>query len=310
MTNFKDIIQNKKTALKEQSTPIMADLAIQAAKVWTQEQALDQVLQGGIKDLAFCHMIYAVNTDGILLSSNVERDQMDSQWKGRDLTGRPYLRDAHPYQGYSMTSVYTSRHTLHPCITVIQSVHHNEKILGFIAADYNLDSLPGEKAQTSPDNHWVQYKGDPAIRGTVFMQQREISAMDEVLGDTIEILTDMMQHHGIFHCKIHFSSSRLSMWSVDDPFGYNIHTLEDITNPERCLAYPIRPQHERTCVSEEDIGLVLDLLKKLRHADEIIYLRSASFNIINGMVGLTFSCDGSHYIPYDEFLNMGSEFWF
>jgi hypothetical protein len=27
------------------------------------------------------------------------------------------------------------------------------------------------------------------------------------------------------------------------------------------------------------------------------------------MVGLTFSCDGSHYLPWDEFLSKGYDFW-
>jgi hypothetical protein len=28
------------------------------------------------------------------------------------------------------------------------------------------------------------------------------------------------------------------------------------------------------------------------------------------MVGLTFSCDGSHYMPAQEFLDKGDGFWF
>jgi hypothetical protein len=48
----------------------------------------------------------------------------------------------------------------------------------------------------------------------------------------------------------------------------------------------------------------------LRNADETVYLRSASLNIVNGMVGLTFSCDGSHYLHYTDFLAMDRDFWF
>jgi hypothetical protein len=47
----------------------------------------------------------------------------------------------------------------------------------------------------------------------------------------------------------------------------------------------------------------------LRFADETIYLRSASINIMNGMLGLTFSCDGSHYMPISEFLDRNLSFW-
>lgn len=45
-------------------------------------------------------------------------------------------------------------------------------------------------------------------------------------------------------------------------------------------------------------------------ADEVIYLRTSSINVYNGLVSLTFSCDGSHYMTYDEFLGKEKEFWF
>jgi hypothetical protein len=54
---------------------------------------------------------------------------------------------------------------------------------------------------------------------------------------------------------------------------------------------------------------VLAQFKALRFADETIYLRSGSLNVMNGMVGLTFSCDGSHYMPVDEFLDKSLDFW-
>ena len=50
-------------------------------------------------------------------------------------------------------------------------------------------------------------------------------------------------------------------------------------------------------------------MKKLRFMDETLYLRSSSINIFNGMVSLTFSCDGSHYLPYEEFLAKETTFW-
>jgi hypothetical protein len=54
---------------------------------------------------------------------------------------------------------------------------------------------------------------------------------------------------------------------------------------------------------------VLQEFKALRFADETIYLRSASINIMNGMLGLTFSCDGSHYMPVEEFIEKNLGFW-
>ncbi len=55
---------------------------------------------------------------------------------------------------------------------------------------------------------------------------------------------------------------------------------------------------------------VFELFKTLRFADENVYLRAGSLNLINGMVGLNFSCDGSHYMRFDEFLEKNTDFWF
>jgi hypothetical protein len=55
---------------------------------------------------------------------------------------------------------------------------------------------------------------------------------------------------------------------------------------------------------------ILETLRALRMADENIYLRMASINLFNGMISLTFSCDGTHYMRYDEFLGKSLHFWF
>ena len=58
------------------------------------------------------------------------------------------------------------------------------------------------------------------------------------------------------------------------------------------------------------IGSIMRALQKLRLTDETFYLRSASINIFNGMISLTFSCDGSHYMPVKDFLEKEQAFWF
>ncbi|QVL49173.1 MAG: hypothetical protein KFB96_01160 [Thiocapsa sp.] len=63
-------------------------------------------------------------------------------------------------------------------------------------------------------------------------------------------------------------------------------------------------------IPSTDIVPVLDRLKGLRLVDENIYLRQSSINLFNGMVGLTFSCDGSHYMPHGQFLGADTAFWF
>ena len=50
-------------------------------------------------------------------------------------------------------------------------------------------------------------------------------------------------------------------------------------------------------------------MRQLRTADETLYLRSASINIFNGMISLTFSCDGTHYMSWNDFLDKDTSFW-
>ena len=59
-----------------------------------------------------------------------------------------------------------------------------------------------------------------------------------------------------------------------------------------------------------DIPRVLDTMQALRLADDTIYLRMASINVFNGLVSLTFSCDGTHYMRYDELLRNDRALWF
>jgi hypothetical protein len=62
-------------------------------------------------------------------------------------------------------------------------------------------------------------------------------------------------------------------------------------------------------VPRASVPKVLDMFGALRFADETIYLRSGSLNISNGLVSLNFSCDGTHYVRYDELLEKGMDFW-
>ncbi len=311
MSVFKEIIASRKQALVEQCSDALQQLATRCAPVWNDIEALNRTLLAGIETLPECSMTYAVDSSGILISANIEKNRLDPQWSGIDLSTRPYLKNHLPISEFGVSDIYISHLTNQPALTVMQPVYQGDNCLGLIALDFNIDVLAEDALvqQTEPAN-WTQYKGDPAIRGTLFMQERAMSAMDKVLNQTMDIITKLMQQQGIFHCKIHFSSSRVSFWSQDDPYVYQIHTVDEIIDPGVCMAYRQCPPHPRTQVDDYDIARVLKLFKSLRHADETIYLRSSSFNIINGMVGLTFSCDGSHYLHYREFLDKNEGFWF
>ena len=62
-------------------------------------------------------------------------------------------------------------------------------------------------------------------------------------------------------------------------------------------------------VRRRDVVRVLGEFRRLRTQDEQLYLRSGSLNVVNGQVGLNFSCDGSHYLDHADFLTNAGQLW-
>jgi hypothetical protein len=182
-------------------------------------------------------------------------------------------------------------------------------LLGYLGADFDLRELPATQALYQQPEQWMQMKGDPAIRAGLFHQERVNSPLDEHIDEVLALIDELITVHGVFHAKLHFSSSRATLWVVDDPFRYRLHGIADLSDPNLCLAYPRLPYPADASIPAEKVRDVLNCFKELRFMDETLYLRSGTINIFNGMVGLTFSCDGSHYMPWDEFLDKNVGFW-
>lgn len=270
--------------------------------------ALDALLVEALPGLAPANLVYVVDRYGKQLSSNISPAGRDQDKRGQDLSFRPYLRMATAAR-MLLSQVYISRMTGLPCITAVQCIQQDARTLAYLAADFSLSdlTLPGNAAD--PPRAWLQIRGDPAIRDGLFSQCRVDSAMDNSIDDVIAIVEELMRDRGIFHAKLHFSSSRATLWLASDPMRYRVHVLDQILSPEVCLAYPNALYPGEACVPADRIRAVLEKLKELRHMDENMYLRSGSLNVVNGLVGLNFSCDGSHYLPVEEFLSREARFW-
>ena len=309
MSFIQQAILAKKAALASAVSEPMAILGERCVEVWPDADALDRILHDAIGTIPHCHLLYAWDINGIEVSSMIQASGADPTWRGRDLSQRPYLKNHLPFKGVMLSSAYMSQYVPKQCITALQAVSKDNTLLGFIAADFALADLIQDERLTAPEMQWQQFRGDPAVRGTVFMQERAPSLLDQRIDQVLDLIHNLMSHHGIFHSKIHFSSGRCSLWLFDDPYNYRLHSVDEIVDPDICLAYPVCPYPANAKVSPEQIRHVLDEFKALRFADETIYLRSSSLNIINGLVGLTFSCDGSHYMPAEEFLQKDLSFW-
>lgn len=310
MSSLQQVISAKKAALAGAIESPLEVIADALAHLWTDIEAADRLLAHRKKTVPYCHLLYIMDVNGRQVSSNVSHEGRDSAWRGQDLSRRPFFNTSLPYRGMILSQAYLSDRSLQSCITAIHAISLGDRLLGFLAADFNITDLPANKLTAVQSSEWQQFRGDPAVRNTLFMQERVPSRMDRHLNEVNVLLDDLMTRHGIFHCKLHYSSGRCSLWLYDDPYHYRLHSVEEIINPEICLAYPQRDYPENALVPPEQVLPVLEQMKSLRFADETIYLRSGSLNIMNGMVGLTFSCDGSHYIQVAEFLDKNEGFWF
>ncbi|MCA1979605.1 MAG: hypothetical protein LDL19_10260 [Thiobacillus sp.] len=160
------------------------------------------------------------------------------------------------------------------------------------------------------DSHWKQYRGDPAIREGLFAQHRVRSAMDDQFDETFDRIEQLMCGHGVFHAKLHFSSSRATLWLYTDPCRYRVLSVDELLTATPCADCPLARYPDEAMVEPHRIREVLEMFRILRFSDEQLYLRSGSLNVINGLVGLNFSCDGSHYLPALEFLASPYGRWF
>ncbi len=300
----------KKEELAKRIKKPLAEVADMVSEVWPDQQKIDRILQHEIGAIPDCSLLYTWNVDGEVISCMILPDRVDDSWLGKDLTERPFLSKHLPYMGIMLSSVYRSDYDGRECITALQAVNRENKLLGFVAADFSVTDLLRDTSLSANVPQWNQYKGDPAVRGTLFMQQRYTSQLDEHIDDVLERFETLFAEHGVFHAKIHFSSGRCSIWLMDDPYSYRILTIEEILDPDLSLAYPWRPFTDKAIMNMDELHACFEQFKNLRFGDETIYLRSSSINIINGMVGLTFSCDGSHYMPFSEFLARDQAFWF
>lgn len=307
MAWFKENVSNKKKWLAEQIKSPIDHLSKLCGYDWNSTARVTELLAQEFHKVPHCQKLYAMNTDYIQIGASIIKDEVDMEASGYNHAGQTYSSGSLPFRGMVLTSAYTGRESK-PLITVIQAINHKEQLLGFVAADFDLRDLPVNNISTT-QYPWQQYKGDPSIRNTVFLQKRTQSELDQNIEVVLDDMFNLFCDHGVFHGVIHFSSSLCTLWSDADPYNYQIHDIDEMTNPELFLLYPRRKYSEKALVAPGKIALILNTFKALRNIDDTFYLRSASLNIMNNMIGLTFSCDGSHYMTVDEFLDKEPGFW-
>jgi len=306
---LKDATHRQRAEIAKLLHAPLSHLAQQCVSAWSDRERLNEVLVDGCSRIPHCAYIYALDLSGVQVSDNVGPQGVSSGEFGRDRSTLPYLKEPMPEWGFLLSDAYLTRRSQRPSLTGLHVVMANGQLLGYLAADFDLRNLPITGPLYRESQQWRQVKGDPSIRQLLFQQTRSESPMDRNIDEALAILGELLTERGVFQCVIHFSSSRATVWTIDDPYRYRMLDAEAMVDPDICLAYPRRSYPTDALIPVSSIETILQELRGLRFLDETLYLRVASINLFNGVVGLTFSCDGSHYMRYDEFLEKNLSFW-
>ena len=310
-TRLQKTVRQQRLALKDLLASSMAELALACAQNIDDQKTLETILAAAMAKAEYCKYLWVLDKNCRQLTETITRHGVIKDQIGRDRIARPYLQRALTGEDYYLSEAYISRNRKRPSLTAVKTIRDDAgQTSGYLGADFDLRELPHTADQCEDEKNWLQVKGDPAIRSGLFTQQRTDSAMDAKMDDVLSLLEEMILARGVFHAKLHFSSSRATLWRVDNPYSYQILNIDELSNPDIILAYQHQHYFEKAIVETEKISQIFQQFKALRFADESIYLRAGSLNVVNGMVGLNFSCDGSHYIDYNEFLSKGLSFWF
>ncbi len=306
---LRERILRQRTLLHNMLLDPLRRAARRCARVWHDREQLDAALMKSIRQIPYCTYLYATDLNGIQVSANASQTGLIEEDFGRDRSRRPYFLELDPDREMFLSEAYISQRANRPSVTALRKVHVDGEHVGYLGADFDLRDLPITKDLYTEPGRWRQIKGDPAIRAQVFQQCRIQSRLDEHIDLVLPVLEELVTEHGVYQLEVHFSSSRATVWFLDDPYRYHLIEIDALTDPDICLAYPHHPYPEEALIPRENIRPILDTFRELRFADDTIYLRAGSINLFNGIVGLNFSCDGSHYIPHEEFLARDSAFW-
>ena len=307
--NWKDSINKQRKILAHSLSKPLHTIAEECAAIEFEREKINEVLLAGFSQIPNCTYLYLTDLNGVQLSDNISKGGLLKEHFGRDRSVRPYMKEAVPSEGFLLSDAYISMNLTRPSITALQVVKKDNEAVAFLGADFDLRDLPVTTKLYQESDCWRQIKGDPSIRSLVFQQSRTESVLDKNIDQIFAILEELLTQRGMFQGVFHFSSSRATVWVMDDPYRYRILDQEALLDTDICMAYPNRPYPDDALIPKDMIKPIFATMKELRMADDTIYLRSASINIFNGLISLTFSCDGSHYMPYHEFLEKNASFW-
>lgn len=324
-------VSRQRAKLNEALYRPMRRLADACQEHWGNPGDLERILEAGIGEVPYSKYLYVLDGQGRQVTANVSKEGLLPEHLGRDRSDRSYFREAadmlqvlatsrmsheqmqvwpvlthgEAAQDFFLSEAYISQKALRPSLTAFVFLRSQEgALLGMLGADFALRDLPESGRIYTETRIARQFTSLPT--GANVPGQ---SKLDQSIDTVISVLEEMILVRGVFHVKIHFTSSQTVIWSRDEPFRYRLLSVNEITDPDTCLAYPKHDYPDDAIVPKEAVRTILQNFKKLRSVSGAFNLRSSSLNIYNGIVGLTFASQNSHYLPFETFLDTDQSLW-
>jgi len=120
---FKETVSNKKKFLSSLVKAPLSQTEKACAEHWDDQDAVSRYLMESLCRLPHCQLLYVIKTDGTQLTGNITRNGIDTNWRGQNLSNRPYFTGNLPFRGMILSAVYLSQRSMQPCITAVQAIN-------------------------------------------------------------------------------------------------------------------------------------------------------------------------------------------
>ena len=124
------------------------------------------------------------------------------------------------------------------------------------------------------------------------------SHFDDHLDELMDICEQLIQHNGVFHLTIHFSSSQLVCWTFDNPYTFQVYNADEVFSENFLRLFAPLDSKLHTCIARNQVKPLLQSLKGLRQKTAGSELRNASIHMMNGFIALSYACDDTRYINF------------
>lgn len=118
-------------------------LAARCAGAWVDKQAVERTLADGIFAVPYCQLIHVTDERGVQIAGKVTVQGVSGEGCGQDLLRRSDLSPGLFSETLRLSDAYVSALTGRICLTAICAIRGSDCLLGFLAAHFDLRSLPG-----------------------------------------------------------------------------------------------------------------------------------------------------------------------